>query len=249
MNAGKTQLLVSSNAGPTSGLTVRVGNDDIKCSETLELLGVGYDRKLSAAPHADKKIKAAKQRAALILWLAHQIPRGRYLKQLACGLVLGKTGHALAAVATPKLTADTPTNGKLKAVQKAFNNVCRSITGNKRSDRIKVADLSKEANLPTVNELITRAVAPRPGRHSTVMNRGGVTHSGLQCLSPPGTASTLARPRTARSRTQCRSLKISCLTASRSGMCVQNCEQPQPAKVPSKLHMPLQGAFPSDSEQ
>jgi hypothetical protein len=40
MNAGKTQLLVSSNTGPTLGLTVRVGNVDIKCSETLELLGV-----------------------------------------------------------------------------------------------------------------------------------------------------------------------------------------------------------------
>jgi ribonuclease P/MRP protein subunit RPP40 len=56
MNAGKTQLLVSSNADPTSGLTVRVGNDDINCSETLELLCVGYDRKLSAAPHADNMI-------------------------------------------------------------------------------------------------------------------------------------------------------------------------------------------------
>jgi hypothetical protein len=155
MNAGKTQLLVSSNAGPTSGLTVRVGNNDIKCSETLELLGVGYDRKLSAAPHADNMIKAAKQRAALISRLANQIPRGRYLRQLAGGRVLGKTGHALAAVAKPRLTADTLTNGKLKAVQVAFNNVCRSITGNKRSDRVKVADLSKEANLPTVNELIT----------------------------------------------------------------------------------------------
>jgi hypothetical protein len=158
MNASKTQLLVTSNAGPAADLKVVVDGNTISCSETLELLGVTYDRKLSTAPHVGNMAKAARQRAALIARLANHLPRGKYMRLLSSGLVLGKLGHALAAVAEPRLT-DTPIGGGLRSVQVAVNDVCRSITGHRRSDHVAVRDLSDKAGLPTVNEMITRAVA------------------------------------------------------------------------------------------
>jgi hypothetical protein len=46
-----------------------------------------------------------------------------------------------------------PPVAALKAVQVSVNNVARSITGVKRSDRVRVAELNAMANLPTINEL------------------------------------------------------------------------------------------------
>jgi hypothetical protein len=159
MNAAKTQLLVSANAGPAGGLSVCVGENNIVCSNTLELLGVRYERKMSAVPHVDDMAKSAKQRAGLVARLSHHLPRGRLLCHLASGLVFGKLNHALGAVATPRLHPNTPTNGRMASVQVAVNDVARSVIGGKRSDRVAVLELNARAQFPLVNELVTKTVA------------------------------------------------------------------------------------------
>lgn len=159
MNGAKTQLLVSSNAGAAANLSVRVGVNDIACGRDLELLGVRFDRKMSTAPHVEDMAKAAKQRAAMIARLSQHLPRGRYLQQLANGLVLGKVNHALAAVAAPRLKVDTPTMGALRSVQIAVNNAARSVIGSKKSDHVRVEELNEKAGFPSINALVTKAVA------------------------------------------------------------------------------------------
>jgi hypothetical protein len=159
MNAGKTQLLVSANAGPAADLSVQVGGNTISCGDTIELLGVNFDRKMTTAPHVDDLVKATRQRAALIARLGHHLPRGQYLRQLADGMVFGKVRHALGAVATPRLLADTPVGARYKAIQVAINDVARTVTGGKRSDHTSVRDLNDRAGFPTLNELVTQTVA------------------------------------------------------------------------------------------
>lgn len=160
MNAAKTQVLVSVGAGKKAAdLTVNVDGKEIKSAETLELLGVRFDRRFSAAPHVEHLARATTQRATMISRLANHLPRGAYLRQLAHGLVFGKISHALAVAATPRLAEDTPTVGGLRAVQVALNNVARSVTGCKRSDHIAVRDLNARAKFPLLNELVTRTVA------------------------------------------------------------------------------------------
>jgi hypothetical protein len=175
MNPGKTQLLVSSNAGPAGGLTVQVDSNVITSGETLELLSVTYDRKMTTAPHIENMVKSARQRAALIARLGHHLPRGRYLRQLANGLVFGKVAHTLAAVAAPRLDSDTPASVKFKSIQTALNDTARTVTGSKRSDRIKLAVLNNRAGFPSFNELVTRAVAMETWKalHSSDSVNGG----------------------------------------------------------------------------
>jgi hypothetical protein len=91
MNGAKTQLLVSSNAGPDAGLTVHVDGNDIVCGHTLELLGVCYDRKLTAAPHVENMTKTTKQRAALIARLAQHLPQGDTSNNWQAALYLEKS--------------------------------------------------------------------------------------------------------------------------------------------------------------
>jgi hypothetical protein len=80
--------------------------------------------------------KNARQRASLVARLAHNLLRGRYLRTLALGLVLGKIAHAFPAVATPRLSPQEAQNSAYAATQVAVNNVARTITGTKSSDNV-----------------------------------------------------------------------------------------------------------------
>jgi hypothetical protein len=203
MNASKTQLLLSANAGsygrdqlgeqgvqPGDGLCrpgkgggqlgkggSRLGKGDdhlgnvsvmvdrkmVKAEDSIELLGVCFDRKLTTKPHAQAMLVAVKQRAAIIARLVNHIPRGKYLRQLAMGLVNGKLGHELAAYATPRLPgpsgeAENPPT-LYHQIQVAYNRVARSIAGVKIRDRVSVPYLLKRAGIPSVNGMVGNAVA------------------------------------------------------------------------------------------
>jgi hypothetical protein len=99
MNASKTQLLFSSCAGNVTETPVEVDGSVIHLVDTIELLGVRYDWKLSTTPHIKALLAAVRQRALVVARLANHLPRGEYLRQLSYGLVFGKFSHALAAVA------------------------------------------------------------------------------------------------------------------------------------------------------
>jgi hypothetical protein len=137
----------------------------------------------------------------MISRLAHHLPRGVYLRQLAHGLVFGKIGHALAVVAAPRTTEGTPTPTALKAVQVAVNNLARSVTGCRPSEHVRVEDLNKQAGFPLLNELITRSVALETWGPFTVMKVAPGTPFGSPCLSKPGTTGTQERHHQARCQT------------------------------------------------
>jgi hypothetical protein len=159
LNAGKTQLLYTKSAGKEPPL-VRVGDVDVAPSNNIELLGVKFNRALTTAPHNAAVLTAARQRASLVARLGNHIPRGRYLKQLAVGLFGGKIGHALAAVASPRLTEDDkPANAAYKSIQVAQNDIARTVTGTSRSDHVHITDLLETAGLQSINRLVVAAVA------------------------------------------------------------------------------------------
>jgi hypothetical protein len=106
---------------------------------------------------------AVKQRAAVIARLVNHIPRRKYLRQLARGLVNRKLSHALAAYAIPRLPApsgeaENPST-LYHQIQVAYNRVARSITGVKLRDRVSVPDLLERAGNPSVNGMVVSAVA------------------------------------------------------------------------------------------
>jgi ABC-type phosphonate transport system ATPase subunit len=161
INGSKTQLLVSHNGGKNlDGFTVDVCGKAVVASDGFELLGVKFDRRLTTAPHDAMVAAATRQWASLVARLRHHLPRGRYLRQLAAGLVRGKVNHALPAVAHPRLAkADGPTNTCYKTIQVAINDVARSVTGKRRSEHITIEALLDAAKLQNVNSMVTAAVA------------------------------------------------------------------------------------------
>jgi hypothetical protein len=77
MNASKTQLLFSANAGNVADVTVEVDGSTIKPSNNIELLGVGYDRKLSTTPHIRSLLAAVRPWALIIASWQTTCPGGR----------------------------------------------------------------------------------------------------------------------------------------------------------------------------
>jgi hypothetical protein len=149
----------SSNArlGDSNG-AVNVAGTDVMPAATLELLGARLDRKLSFAPHFEDMARDARARAYTVSRLALYLPRGKYLRQLATGLVLGKLQHALAAVVPPRLATAAPA-GPLARVQVSVNNLARTLSRTRREDKVRVRDLLDKANIPLVNKLAAVAVA------------------------------------------------------------------------------------------
>jgi hypothetical protein len=163
-----------------------VDGKEVKAEESIELLGVRFDRKLTTTPHARALLTAVRQRAAIIVRLSNHLPRGKYLRQLATGLVNGKLGHALAAYATPQLPAATAA-GEVASpstlnhqTQVAYNRVARSITGCRLRDRISTKDLLERAGIPSLNEMIVSSVAMETwnARHSYDGGNGAKNYVG-----------------------------------------------------------------------
>jgi hypothetical protein len=78
-------------------------------------------------------LAAVKQRASVVARLSNHLPRGEYLRQLSCGLVVGKFSHALADVARPRLEQEDNASVVWSGIQVALNNVARSITSRSRT--------------------------------------------------------------------------------------------------------------------
>eukprot|EP00095_Tigriopus_kingsejongensis_P012322 maker-scaffold1425_size42047-snap-gene-0.4 protein:Tk12322 transcript:maker-scaffold1425_size42047-snap-gene-0.4-mRNA-1 annotation:"hypothetical protein DAPPUDRAFT_311633" len=162
LNAAKTQLMVGGDIKASDLASLRVVVDGVETTpaKEMELLGVHFDTKFSTLPHEVRMASAARQRAGLIARLAHHLPRGKYLSQLARGLVVGKLGYAIAATVPPRLEGEeTAPSKSSRAIQVALNDVARTITGKRRSDKIRTSDLLRLACLPSYNELTVKAVA------------------------------------------------------------------------------------------
>jgi hypothetical protein len=163
INACKTQLMYSrgnsskSSSSRNSNGTVIVDGVNIEPSETFKLLRVVFDRSLSMAPQEASVAMSAHQRASLVARLVHHLPRGKILRQLSMGLLCGKVSHALAAVSTPRLLPEDKEHVRKSAVQVSLNDAARTITGCKRTDRVKVSDLIRRAGVTSFNHQVASA--------------------------------------------------------------------------------------------
>jgi hypothetical protein len=197
LNASKTQLLIGGKAKPKDleTFSVMVDGTAVNPGRELELLGVRFDAKLTTLPHDSSVAASARQRAAMISRLALHLPRGAYLQQLARGLLVGKVGYAIAAVVAPRLEGDTaqPTAG-LSAVQVAINDTARSVTGNKRTDDIRIPDLLNRAGLPGVNALAIHALAMETWKAYHSSGPNGSRNALGNILFPPTIGGPTSRP-------------------------------------------------------
>ena len=88
--------------------------------------------------------------------LRYRISR-RELKDVSYGIVIGKLSTYIANCVGVRLHSDEPVTGPSAALQVILNDLARVLTGHRRRDHVKMEELLKCAELPSVNQLVARS--------------------------------------------------------------------------------------------
>jgi hypothetical protein len=159
LNRAKTQLMISgAKEMDVSNVIIVVNGAEIRPGNTLELLGVSFDRKFTLKPYLLKLMKEARFGAGRVVWLAQHLPQGQLLQQLERGLLKGKVAHCLTVVAAqrlPGLTKQIPDT--LDSLQDAVNYLARSFVGCKRDNHITLRSLLDSARYLSINQLVVKS--------------------------------------------------------------------------------------------
>jgi hypothetical protein len=158
LNGAKTQVMVGGKAKDV--FTINVNGREVKPSNTLDLLGITFNRIFTVRPYLHSLAREARFWAGCMERLAQHLPRGQLLRQLGSGLLMGKVAHCLPVVARQRLPGSTAAiQEPLAQVQVAVNDVARSVVGCRREDHVTIVDLLEAAKYLSLNQQVVRATA------------------------------------------------------------------------------------------
>ena len=156
LNPQKTQLMWVGGSPTTEGPNIKIDGAVVEPTNTIEILGLKLDNKLSPAPYICTLRASLSQRLGMIRRLSSAMPPS-LLSTFAQGLFFGKLRVYAGVVFAVRLDkGDRRSNGAAE-IQVLINNLARVITGYKRTDHIRTNRLLKEANLPSLNEIVVQA--------------------------------------------------------------------------------------------
>ncbi len=153
LNESKTQVLWC----PSKGRPIRVGNSEVPPADSVEVLGVSFDKSLAPAPYLASLISSARMLTATARRLSLHLPPA-VLKTVMGSLYRGKIGYA-SLVLKPRLKSTDPTTAAMAKLQVSVNDLARATVGANRSDRLKVEDLLEEDGFESVNRTIIYSIA------------------------------------------------------------------------------------------
>ncbi len=136
--------------------------------------------------------KDKRQKKAVARRLSLHLPMG-VLKTVMGSLYRGKIGYA-SLVLKPRLKDSDPTATTMSHLQVSVNNLARAIIGAKKSDRLRVEDLLKEAGFESLNKMVVYSISMECWR---ALNLRDVPDGPLnplgQILAPPMSSSARTR--------------------------------------------------------
>ncbi len=153
LNPGKTQVLwIGGGALPPS---TNIGGTLVAPTETLQLLGLSFDRRLTLNPHLQALVGVAGSLHALARRLLIHLPRGPQVQDVVRSLVMGRLCYG-AALFPLRLSEEDPLCQHLNAVQVRINDIARLLLGTHRADKTPVIDLLAATKMPSLNRHAVR---------------------------------------------------------------------------------------------
>ncbi len=157
LSPGKTQVMVS-------GLPQLSKDNKVFMCDTLsfgeDLLGVRFDKNFRLNPFNRLQQTASALILATVRRHYHYLPQA-HLAQVASALLVGKLSYAAPASFMPRLTVDDPINSATQKLQVCINEAARAIIGVNKPDKINAETLLAKADLPTINQLVVKAIASK----------------------------------------------------------------------------------------
>ena len=138
-----------------SDLALDVDGVSVEAGQTLDILGMTFDWRLSTDLYVNKLLAEGRRRISMLRLLRPRIPP-EVFPMVASGIFLGKVmvyaGHYHAV----RLNESDVSTERSKDVQIMLNDYARLLTGLKRKEHVKVKDLLKQAAVPSLNQLAAR---------------------------------------------------------------------------------------------
>ncbi len=156
LNPDKTQILWIGTGSNTPD--VAIGETTVKPTNTIEVLGLKFDRCLKSNPHLESITSSAASLAGLTRRLRAHLP-SHYAAEVAKALMVGKVGYGAAAAIFPRLSTIHPCSGRMAKLQARVNDAARAALGIKRTDAYSTESLLKDTGFPSVNQLAVRSAA------------------------------------------------------------------------------------------
>ncbi len=190
VNKEKTQVMWIQ---PAAGPAICVGDVMVEDSDSVDLLGVSFNKGLKSTPYLKSQASATRRIKGAIVALSRHLPPP-YVAKVARALVFGKTGYGAAATIPPRLKSSDPVCNVVAAIQVAINDVARSTMGVSRKDKIPVITLLQESSLPSLNKLTVRSLALETWKAIRVRDGPGGRPNPLgHLIGDPGQGSRLTR--------------------------------------------------------
>ena len=156
LNPEKTQVLW---IGPgTTSPKVMIGNSLVSPVESIEFLGLKFNRDLKSDPHIATLNSAVVSLAGVARWLKVHLP-SNLAADIVRALLVGRIGYGIAATFFPRLGCDDPGSALMSTLQVRVNDVAKVICGSSRTDSQSIASLLERSGLPSVNRLAVKSVA------------------------------------------------------------------------------------------
>jgi hypothetical protein len=162
LNGAKTKVMISgkAKARDNASISITVNGREVKPANSLELLGVTFDRQFTVQTYLHSLAREARFWAGNVARLSQHLPRGQLLRQLGSGFLMGKLAHCLPVVAQLRLPGSRGTIPEtLALVPVAVNDVEWSVVGHRRKDHIPIVDLLEVAKFLSLNQQVVRATA------------------------------------------------------------------------------------------
>ena len=154
LNQDKTQIIWVGDGG--RNLPVNFGGIMVNPSNTVDILGVSFNNRLSPAPHLASVLQSARSLAGASRRLSLHLRR-QVLQQVVRSLLVGKVAYAC-AVLKPRFQPSDPAQKDLAAIQIAINDCARAVVGSSRSKRLEIPVLLQKSGLPSLNQLIVEQI-------------------------------------------------------------------------------------------
>ena len=193
LNTNKTQaVLVGPGVDMSPIPSLRDQSTLVTPTRSINVLGFKLDDRLKLNQHNEQIQSDLVKRLGLIRRLGAHLPRGPLMREMVRALVVGR----LQVGAWVTRMACIGNSGKQthydRSTQTILNNLARTITGSKRSDRTRIRTIASLSGIPTLNEIIIRLAANAAWNAAN----GGTLNHLLSCNDPRtrATASGLLRP-------------------------------------------------------
>ena len=158
-NAQKTGFMLIRGGRLSTERVIAVGDELIEEEANHRVLGIMVNNNLTWNEHVFAKgglLSSVNQRVGALRRLSYHVPR-KFLPEIATALIASKIRYGIEIYGGIRVKEEDPLSASSKDLQIALNEGMRVAVGVRKRDRVRIADLTKQTGIQSVNRMAAEA--------------------------------------------------------------------------------------------